>query len=479
MAVARPLRRPLKRPLAQARAEAGERDLSVLWIVLACFALAFASLVLPSEPSYDPWAWLVWGREIPFLDLDTHGGPSWKPLPVVFTVLYAPFSKIDSGIPAALWIVTARAGGLLALVWAFRVAARLAGPGRWVGYGAGAVALLALLLTPQWVRYMAHGNEPPMAVFFLLFGVERHLDGKHGHAVVLGFLACLLRPEVFPFMAIYAIYLWRSHPDRRRLVLLLFAALPVLWLVPEWIGSGDPLGGGAQARSEPSWSLSLQDQPWLAALRRGHHLAGMPLEFGALAALVFAAYRRERVTLVLGGVAIGWLGLMMVMTESGFSGNSRYFLPALVIVSLLAGVGAGRLVAAARRVPLMAVAAIAIAAASYPYVSDRWDLVERQGRAIDRLTILQADLHRVVERVPGQPEAAYADGYPTINRAFHTRLAWELKAPIRWVELGHGQAMIFRSTARGSGAPAEVRRYSGKLVPVTSYADWRVERRTR
>ena len=109
----------------------------------------------------------------------------------------------------------------------------------------------------------------------------------------------------------------------------------------------------------------------------------------------------------------------------------------------------------------MAVAAIAIGAASFPYVSDRWDLVERQGRAIDRLTILQADLHKAVERVPGQPESAYADGYPTINRAFHTRLAWELKAPIRWVELGHGQAMIFRSTARGSGAPAEVRRYSG------------------
>jgi hypothetical protein len=29
-----------------------------------CLALAGLSLLLPSEPSYDPFAWLVWGREI-------------------------------------------------------------------------------------------------------------------------------------------------------------------------------------------------------------------------------------------------------------------------------------------------------------------------------------------------------------------------------------------------------------------------------
>ena len=73
-------------------------------------------------------------------------------------------------------------------------------------------------------------------------------------------------------------------------MLLLFAALPALWLLPEWIGSGDPLGGGAQARSEPSWSLSLRDHPWLAALERGHRVAGLPVELAARAAVVFAGF---------------------------------------------------------------------------------------------------------------------------------------------------------------------------------------------
>jgi hypothetical protein len=42
----------------------------------ACAVVATASLALPSEPTYDPWAWLVWGRELWAGDLDTAAGPS-------------------------------------------------------------------------------------------------------------------------------------------------------------------------------------------------------------------------------------------------------------------------------------------------------------------------------------------------------------------------------------------------------------------
>src|SRR6478736_4786516 len=111
----------------------GRTVASMPGIVAACVALAFASLALPSEPSFDPWAWIVWGRELLLFDLDTTGGPSWKPLPVLFTAAFAPFSLIDEGIPAALWLVVARTGALLSIVLAFRVARRLAGPGRWTG----------------------------------------------------------------------------------------------------------------------------------------------------------------------------------------------------------------------------------------------------------------------------------------------------------------------------------------------------------
>ena len=51
-------------------------------VALAVIGLAALSLLGPSAPTYDPWAWIIWGREIVHLDLSTVDGPSWKPLPV-------------------------------------------------------------------------------------------------------------------------------------------------------------------------------------------------------------------------------------------------------------------------------------------------------------------------------------------------------------------------------------------------------------
>ena len=47
----------------------------------ACIVLAVLSAaVLPTVPSYDPFSWIVWGRELtdPHLSFLISGGPSWK-----------------------------------------------------------------------------------------------------------------------------------------------------------------------------------------------------------------------------------------------------------------------------------------------------------------------------------------------------------------------------------------------------------------
>ena len=223
-------------------------------------------------------AWLIWGRELAHFHLDTTGGPSWKPLPVVVHHAVAPLGEVDHGLPPALWMVVARAGALLALALAFRLARRLAGGGP-AGALGGAVAVVALFLTPDWFQFAAHGSEAPLAVALMLWAIERHLDGRPGHALVLGTLACLLRPELVPFLGLYGLWAWRAEPRLRA------AAGRACWCcsrwpgsAPEWIGSGMPLDGGAQARSEPAWSLSLAEQPWLRALERVHNHAGLPLE---------------------------------------------------------------------------------------------------------------------------------------------------------------------------------------------------------
>src|SRR3954454_204803 len=130
------------RPPAAARAVPRAAPRPWKGLILACLGLAALSLLGPHVPTYDPWAWIIWGREIAHGDLVTTTGPSWKPLPIFFTV---PFSLAgDNGAPL-LWLVIARAGGILAFAMAFRLAQRLAGP------IAGAIAPATLFLAVAFI----------------------------------------------------------------------------------------------------------------------------------------------------------------------------------------------------------------------------------------------------------------------------------------------------------------------------------------
>src|SRR5215212_6561160 len=178
-------------------------------VVLACLGLAALSLLGPSTPTYDPWAWIIWGREIAHLDLNTVSGPSWKPLPILFTTPFALFG--DSAAPG-LWLLISRAGGLLAIAMAYRLAARLG------GRAAGLIAGAALLLAEEFVRNFARGNSEGLLVALCLWAVERHLDGRRTDAFLLGLGAALLRPEVWPFLGLYG--LWLAYTDPRRRVVV-------------------------------------------------------------------------------------------------------------------------------------------------------------------------------------------------------------------------------------------------------------------
>jgi hypothetical protein len=287
-----------------------------------------------------------------------------------------------------------------------------------------------------------------MAVALTLVAFERHLDRRRGHAFAAGAVACLLRPELFPFVALYGLWVaWHAGPWARVAILGSLVVIPALWIVPEWIGSGHPLDGGRQATSEPFWSLSLEERPWLAALRRAHHETGLALELGALFAVALSIRERRAAVVVPAGAAVLWLGMYVAMTQFGFSGNARYFLPALVVICVLAGVGAGRFAALAPR-PALAVAAVAlIALAAAPFVDRRIGQARAEGRLIDQRTTLHRDLSNAVRRLGG-PGNINRYGAATINRAFETHLAWDLQLPVRTVERARARAIVFRSEWR-------------------------------
>jgi hypothetical protein len=442
-------------------------------LIAACVLLAAASLLLPSEPSYDPLAWLIWGRELAHFQLDTAGGPSWKPLPVLVTAVLAPFGRIDHELPLTLWMLVARTGALLALGMAFRLAARLGGGGI-AGLLGGTVAAVVLFFTPDWFQFAAHGSDAPIAVALMLCAIDRHLDGARGGALVLAALASLLRPELFPFVGLYGLWAWRAEPALRPLVAGVLVVVPFLWIAPEWLGSGDPFSGETQARSQPAWSLSLAEHPWLRALTRVHNHAGAIVELLALIAVVVAAVRRQVAAPLLAAAALAEVGLYAAMTEAGFSGNPRYVLPALALFAVLAGAGAAHV--ARTPPPVAAVALAALALAGSGFLHSRVIRLRGEAHEVGIRMRLHQQLARAVKAVGG-PDAVNAEGFATANRALQTRLAWELGVPIGAVESTTDYRIVFRSWRELIAGRVKVLGHAKERPTLARVGSFRVYRR--
>ena len=75
-----------------------------------------------------------------------------------------------------------------------------------------------------------------------------------------------MRPEAWPFLGVYGVWLWRRERDRRA-VLAAAAVVPLLWFGPDLFGAGGALGASNTARGVPSpGSAKLADVPVLAVL---------------------------------------------------------------------------------------------------------------------------------------------------------------------------------------------------------------------
>ncbi|HUZ28731.1 MAG TPA: hypothetical protein VMU90_05790 [Solirubrobacteraceae bacterium] len=307
--------------------------------VAACVALAALSVaVLPTVPSYDPWSWVVWGREVvdPHLSFSLGGGPSWKPLPVIFTTVFGLFG----GAAPTLWVAAARAGGLLALPAAYRLARRLLpGAPAWAGVTAGLIAVAGVVLTQDWFYYMYRGTSEPLLIATSLWAVDRHLAGHRESAFVLGVATSLMRPEAWPFLGIYAIWLWLREPSLRTRALLVLglAAVPFFWFVPPWISTGHPFLAASHAHQ---YNGHLGSSPFITVLHRGVDIQVLPALIAAVAALGLARWRRvDRLVLWLAGLVVAWWVVVVGMTLVGYPGLERFYLPAAALICVLAGVG--------------------------------------------------------------------------------------------------------------------------------------------
>ncbi len=428
-------------------------------VTLAAFGLALLSLLGPAEPTYDPWAWIIWSREVTEGTLSTTSGPSWKPLPVLLT---APFALLADDAAPAAWLVIARAGGLLAIVMAARLGARLAGP------AAGVLAGAALLLADEFVRNFARGNSEGLLVALVLFAIERHLDGRRGPAFALAFGAALLRPEVWPFLGLYGLWLAWREPRLRLLVAGGFAALVVLWLGPEWWGSGNPFRASDRARQPNPDSAAFAEHPFLEVFRRSWRVLMPPVLLGAAVSIGIAVRDWSRhgqagLPLVFAGVAAILMTMVGAMTQAGYAGNLRYVALPAALLCALAGAGWVALVRGAgeRYGPrAAAIAAVAVAALAAPFVVHTLGVFTEDLRLTRAEAALYQDLDPAIAEVGGAARVRGCGGVFT-GRFDTTSLAWRLHVPMRRVEIfpfGPGTAFAGRRFSLTRSHPSSLSR---------------------
>ena len=412
--------------------------------------LAAASLALPFWPVYDPWAWLIWGRELAHGSPETAAGPSWKPLPVL---LCAPLSAFGDAAPKA-WLFVARAGWLCAPLLAGLLAARLAGEeaGRWRWAGAalaaGSVALTWDSFTPP-LRQFTGGLSEPLLVALVLGAIWAALDERRGMALGLGTAAALLRPECWPFLALYGLSVRGHHPRLRAATIAVAVLVPLAWFVPDIVGAGNPLEGGETARAgglEPLDGLEVLGRALVAPLAAAWIGVALLARQGAFlnpwSRKAPSSVAERSLSILLAGAA-AWILLVAAMAVAGFAGLPRFLAPATAVIAVLGGVGLARTAGCGRALGRIATqssttprgsalqglvaATLVIAVAGFAWraaqVPGDLDVVERQTRSIDHLFDL-------VGQTGPAPLLACQDRLRMTRVREQTALAWQLEEPI-------------------------------------------------
>ena len=242
-------------------------------IIAGCLVISALSLIYPSTPTYDPWAWILWGREIAHLDLVTEGGPSWKPFPIFFTVPFA-LRAGPRAVPVALGGARGRPARLRD---GLPDGDRLIG-GRVYGVLAGVSAFAALLSSNKYVRDAALGNSEPILAAVVLWAFERHSTGGATTRSTSAWRRRCCAPRRGR-LGLYGLWLWFYEP-RLRMRLVAFAALvPACWFLPV-VGARRAVPRRlARERAQPR-QRAFADHPAIELFKRFAESTVAPVELG-------------------------------------------------------------------------------------------------------------------------------------------------------------------------------------------------------
>ncbi len=434
--------------------------------VLSAVGLLIVSAVIVrwanTRPGFDPYGWLVWGHQTLSLSLDTNAAPSWKPLPYLFTV---PFALVGHN-QFWLWMIASAALALSGAVFAGRIAYRLtAAPPerRWAAWVAAVFAGVAVLGIKDYSHYILSAQSDPVIVALTLAAIDCHLSGRRRWAFWCGVLASLGRPEAWPFLGLYGLWLWRAERAMRWQLILGVVLLLALWFGIPAISSRSFFVAGDNANKS---GRAISGNRLWGVLHRFYEMNPLPVLLAALVGVGFGVRRRDRTVLALAAIIVVWVIVEIAFAYHGWPALQRYMFEAGGILIALAGVGVGRLLVAPPRlsgpagllgIGLVAVLVVSlIPTAVHRGQAEHHDLTAQRARTkqINRLQTIVAGL--------GGPARVRQCGEPLTRLEYQSTLAWVLHRNVSDIGFKYDQAV----------------RHGNPIVLFTPYADghgWKIQ----
>jgi hypothetical protein len=381
-----------------------------------------------TRPGYDPFGWLVWGHQTLHLNLNTNGAPSWKPLPYLFTVPYA----LTGHFAVWLWLFTSVAVSLSGVIFAGRIAYRLTGSSRehpYAPFVAAAFAGLALLGIRDYAHYILSAQSDMMIVALCLGAIDCHLSGRPRTAFVLAVLSALGRPEVWPFVGLYALWAWRSIPGMRALIAAGLIVIPLLWFgIPALTADSFFVAGNLALHS----GHALHNDLVLGTIDRFLDLHEAPIWIAALLSVAVAVWRRDRALLVLAAGVLAWVVVEIAFALHGWPALNRYMLEPAGVTVVIAAVLVGRLLTGVAGVDArpnlpnwVGIAIVAVLVLTLVPSAITRVRAERKDLTHERARTRQINRLQAVIAQHGGPAAVTACGSPVSQLSFQSVLAWE------------------------------------------------------
>jgi hypothetical protein len=324
-----------------------------------------------------------------------------------------------------------------------------------------------MALSDWWLFNTALGNSEGLLAAAVLWAAVAQLAGRHRAALILVLGAALLRPEAWPFLGGYALWLWRTGRERLPLLAAALLPVPLLWFGPDVVGAGGALGASDAARGTASPQSAVNaDLPALEVLVDFAELVTVPALLAAAAGVALGGMVERR----LAAAALAWVAIVAVMTQAGYAGNPRYNVAAAAIGCVLAGAGAARM---SSRSPMRGLRrhssqlAVALALVAAVLVFTAGDLSDQLGELGDR-----AD-----RRTDLQPLVTTVCAPPRTNQPMKAMLAWYLDVRMEHLaEPPEARATVYQAPPGYAGEPPEPQPPPGAET-VAGNGEWTVYER--